>query len=50
MLVVAFALLVIVAALALWCGAKRRAKPGRPMNEQGDEPTVLSVDLSDREP
>jgi uncharacterized iron-regulated membrane protein len=46
--IVAFALLLIVSGLVLWAARSREAR-GTPPRD-GDEPRVLSVDLTNREP
>lgn len=42
--------LVIVAAIGLWRSWARGGDHARPHLHDGEEPTVLSVDLSDRDP
>ena len=44
------ALLVIVAAIGLWRSWARGGDHTRPLPHDGEEPTVLSVDLRDRDP
>ena len=44
------ALLVVVAAIALWRSRARGGGHDRPVPRDGEEPTVLSVDLTDRDP
>ena len=47
---VVIAVLVILAAIAAWRSWSRGGEKPRSTKEDGEEPTVLSVDLSDRDP